>query len=53
MGRQDLGKRETPSGRQIITDIYMGNNNGGQKGETRPREGGRTIQNMQAHMDGN
>ena len=37
--RQDLGKADTPS-------------NTGRQGETRPREGEHTIQNMQAHMWG-
>ena len=38
-GRQDLGKADIPS-------------NTGRQGETRPREGEHTIQNMQAHMWG-
>ena len=37
--RQDLGKADTPS-------------NTGRQGETRPREGEHTIQNMQAYMWG-
>ena len=50
-GRQDLGKAETPSGRQIITGIYMGNDNGRQKGETRHREGGRTIKHRHTYTE--
>ena len=38
-GRQDLGKADIPS-------------NTGRQGETRPREGEHTIQNVQAHMWG-
>ena len=42
-GRQDLEKAETPSGRETITGTHVGSDNERQKGETRRREGGRTI----------
>ena len=42
-GRQDLGKAETPSGRQSITGTHVKSDNGRQKGETRRPEGGGTI----------